>query len=314
MFIGSSGETLSIATALERELQGDLEIEVWDKAFSPGHYTLEDLKAKAASVSFAAFIIGQDDLTESRGELKLSPRDNVIYEAGLFAGHIGIENVFLLVDDQGVKIPTDWLGLSYIKYTTKQDYKAAGIESAAQKIRKALLVWKEKFKNDFRNRIIDNWWQCVINRDDDSILSLMDISRQNDTVKIYGRSWTSTGIPIAKYQSKALALDKDARKIFYYWEGEHPHGEKASRFFGCGEIDFSENSVNGEWEADGWYSESPLSDLDASKRKSAIYKRAKDHHVKIVKSGGDQHRKELIAALLKERDDEIGSRNPNRSQ
>lgn len=308
MFIGSSAETLNVATALERELAGEISIEVWDKSFRPGHYTLSELERKAREVNFAAFIVGQDDLTESRGEVKLSPRDNVIYEAGLFAGHIGVPNVFLLIDDQGIKIPTDWKGLGYITYSSQKDYAAMSIGSAAQKIRKAVADWKKEAENDFKNEIIGSWWQFVINRDEKSVLSRMEIVRLRNSLKIRGRSWTNEGKLVAKYESRALALDEDNRKIFYYWEGEYPHYEKASNFFGCGEIEFSQDDANEQWQAEGWYSESPLSNLDGTTRNSVLYKRATDEQVEIARSEDNQHFKKLIAGLLREREKLIKNR------
>ena len=60
------------------------------------------------------------DRTESRGEPQPSPRDNVVFEAGLFTALLGTERTFYIVDQAGTKIPTDWAGLGYLTYDRTQ--------------------------------------------------------------------------------------------------------------------------------------------------------------------------------------------------
>jgi predicted nucleotide-binding protein len=45
---------------------------------------------------FAAFVVTADDVTASRGRRKASPRDNVVFEIGLFMGAIGRERTFVV--------------------------------------------------------------------------------------------------------------------------------------------------------------------------------------------------------------------------
>ena len=85
--------------------------------FNPGVSTLERLVELTREVDFAAFIFGHDDWTveaaaaaECRGRAA-SPRDNVVFEAGLFGGALGIRRTFIL-HAHGSKLPTDLLGLT----------------------------------------------------------------------------------------------------------------------------------------------------------------------------------------------------------
>lgn len=112
LFIGSASETLAIAEALESELLNVAKTEIWNNAIRPGYYTLDELSRKTSEADFAVFILGQEDRTDSRGKIEPSPRDNVIYEAGLFAGKLGVARVFLLVDARGTRIPSDWQELN----------------------------------------------------------------------------------------------------------------------------------------------------------------------------------------------------------
>jgi predicted nucleotide-binding protein len=44
-----------------------------------------------------------------------SPRDNVVFEAGLFGGALGIRRTFIL-HATGSKLPSDLLGLTSVRY------------------------------------------------------------------------------------------------------------------------------------------------------------------------------------------------------
>lgn len=307
LFIGSASESLDVANALEYELQNVARTEVWDRSFRPGHYTLEELTRKAGEVDFAAFILGQDDTTDSRGAVALSPRDNVVYEAGLFAGHLGVSRVFLLVDARGTKIPTDWKGLGYVTF----DIGAGGepdVRQAAVKIRKELSDWKRNEASAPNQRITGYWWQFVVNRIEGSVLSLMQIAppdRDSDWT-VRGRAWTGEGKQIAVYSSRAVALDEEDLRLFYYWDGKYPFDESIPTFFGVGEIQFADGGNDGPTTAaEGWYSESPLVDLDATVRKSTIYLRATDEEIQVLNG----HDETSIRSVVTRRVDEWKQKN-----
>ncbi|MCT1526048.1 nucleotide-binding protein, partial [Sphingobacterium hotanense] len=52
-----------------------------------------------------------DDITKSRLETSKSPRDNVIFEYGLFTGGIGSSRTFLVMEE-GTKLPSDLNGIT----------------------------------------------------------------------------------------------------------------------------------------------------------------------------------------------------------
>jgi hypothetical protein len=58
------------------------------------------------------FILAPDDMTFSKDETKPAPRENVLFEHGLFMGVLGRERVFLVYDQAvGLKIPSDLAGI-----------------------------------------------------------------------------------------------------------------------------------------------------------------------------------------------------------
>jgi len=87
IFVGSSSESLPVATALQRQLQADASVKVWNQGvFGIAQYTFDELVRATAKFDFAIFVVAADDTIESRGERYLVARDNVLLELGMFAG------------------------------------------------------------------------------------------------------------------------------------------------------------------------------------------------------------------------------------
>jgi predicted nucleotide-binding protein len=96
-FIGSSTEGLDVAREVELQLQGDAITTIWkDGVFGLGSGTLESLMKVLEQFDFAVMILSPDDLIESRSQSYASPRDNVLFELGLFMGKIGRSRVFIV--------------------------------------------------------------------------------------------------------------------------------------------------------------------------------------------------------------------------
>jgi predicted nucleotide-binding protein len=123
VFIGSSSESVAIANEIQCGLsQTSVLAKVWtNSVFSPSVYFLEALEETSRDVDFAVLIMGPDDKVESRGVEHDAPRDNVIFELGLFIGSLGRKRVFL-VAPRGIdiKIPSDLLGITLITYCDLQ--------------------------------------------------------------------------------------------------------------------------------------------------------------------------------------------------
>src|SRR3970282_2831217 len=105
IFLGSSGKQAKLVQALTRGLEDVAHVEPWTTSFNPGTTTLERLLELAHEVDFAAFVFAQDDWTTATspasgvpgsGGGQASPRDNVIFEAGLFGGTLGMRRTLIL--------------------------------------------------------------------------------------------------------------------------------------------------------------------------------------------------------------------------
>src|SRR5947207_6747001 len=112
IFIGSSGKQAKLLQAITRGLKDSADVEPWTTVFNPGVSTLDRLVELSQQVDFAAFVFAQDDWTSSPSDAtaqgQASPRDNVVFEAGLFGGALGMRRTFIL-HAKGAKLPTDLL-------------------------------------------------------------------------------------------------------------------------------------------------------------------------------------------------------------
>lgn len=96
IFIGSSSEGLKIAKGIQAELSQVAEVTVWSQGvFQPTYGYLESLTKALEAADFAVLVLTPDDFTESRGDSAPSPRDNVVFELGLFLGRLGRERTEL---------------------------------------------------------------------------------------------------------------------------------------------------------------------------------------------------------------------------
>ncbi len=122
IFLGSSGKQEKLLQALTRGLEDVAHVEPWTTSFNPGTTTLERLLELTHEVDFAAFVFAQDDWTTNSPPAspppasgQASPRDNVVFEAGLFGGVLGMRRTFIL-HASGSKLPSDLLGLTCVRY------------------------------------------------------------------------------------------------------------------------------------------------------------------------------------------------------
>jgi predicted nucleotide-binding protein len=119
VFIGSSRESLSIAHGLKRGLATvTATVNVWDKdIFKPSNFTIEDLEEELERADIAVLVFGADDKVFSRWRLSTAPRDNVVFEAGLFMGALRRKRTLIIKSRRTpVKVPSDLFGLNPIVY------------------------------------------------------------------------------------------------------------------------------------------------------------------------------------------------------
>jgi hypothetical protein len=248
-------------------------------------------------VDFAAFVFARDDWTthsppasDPAGSGQASPRDNVVFEAGLFGGALGMRRTFIL-HASGSKLPSDLLGLTCVRYG--EAAAAAEVRVVNQKLRKAI-------ENEGRlARIEGLWWQFSLTERssrEPSAVSLLRISRNRDgALEVGGRSWQEDGRLSARYWSEATKERKDPAGIFYYWKGERPLHSNAPQLDGTGEIQLESPD-----RAAGYFITRSDTHPKVNARTSGVYLRADPKDLSIMDGRDDRQRVELIAERLKD--------------
>ena len=296
IFLGSSATQTKLLQSLTRGLEDIAHVEPWTASFNPGTSTLERLLELTRQVDFAAFVFARDDWTiksaaaadQATAAGQAAPRDNVVFEAGLFGGVLGMRRTFIL-HANGAKLPTDLLGLTCIRYG--EELSAAEMRGINQKLRKAI-------ETEGQIAGIEGmWWQFSLTErsaEEPSAVSLLRITRdRNGMLELSGHSWQADGTLSARYRSEAVKEKNDPQGLFYYWKGERPRNANAPELEGTGEISVeSADRAAGSWTLFG---KGP----NVVIKTSGVYLRAEPQDVTILDGRDDKKRAELLAERLR---------------
>lgn len=144
VFIISSAEAREVARTVQNAFERDpFTTVVWtDDVFKVAHYTLQSLEDQVDTCDFAIAITHADDVTESRGTRWPAPRDNVIFELGLFMGRLGKSRAILMEPrEEGIKLPSDFAGITTVPYRYVPGPDAAALMApACNKLRQHILA------------------------------------------------------------------------------------------------------------------------------------------------------------------------------
>ena len=141
IFIGSSTENLATARTIQDQLYDDSEPSVWKCGiFKLSEYPLNSLIDKLQNSDFGVFVFSPDDIAIIRNQERQIVRDNIIFELGLFIGHLGKERSFIVspisVDDS--HLPTDLLGITHANYDPQRENIEDALGPACNTIRKEI--------------------------------------------------------------------------------------------------------------------------------------------------------------------------------
>src|SRR6266487_2805529 len=297
IFLGSPVKREKLLQALTRGLEDVAQVEPWTTSFNPGTTTLERLLELAHEVDFAAFVFARDDWTTTSPPApaaaesgQASPRDNVVFEAGLFGGILGMRRTFIL-HASGAKLPSDLLGLTCVRY--EEATTAFEVKVVSQKLRKAI-------ENEGRlARIEGLWWQFSLTERgplEPSAVSLLRISRDRaGALELAGRSWQEDGSLSARYWSEAAKEKKEPSGVFYYWKGERPRDPNAPQLDGTGEI-----RLESADRAAGYFTTHADARPKVNARTAGVYWRADPRDVSILDGSDERQRAELMAARIRD--------------
>ena len=132
MFLGSSREGIPLAKEIESSFKHEnVIVRPWYTrgVFGPSRAPVDDLIKAVDESDYAAFVFGPDDKIAYRDDEEAAvPRDNVIYEMGLFTGRLGKERVFMIMEHAAdLKISTDLSGVNPVTYKCKKGCTIADV-------------------------------------------------------------------------------------------------------------------------------------------------------------------------------------------
>jgi hypothetical protein len=261
IFIASSSEGLEVVKAVRGllldELQDKAEVAPWTREFDLSATYIESLEKASDQADFAILVLTPDDLNTSREIEKFAPRDNVIFELGLFIGSIGRERCFLVYEQRpDLKLPTDLLGVNAatFKPPAARDLKAAlerqvfriseQIEKlgARHKVSAQALEARAAIRS-FSERVIGAWWERVTTNGQKS-LSFVQIEFDDvfDSVQLRGRYFDAQGSLTARWNSVVVRIQTTEKKILYAWQGWYP-ATPNDRFHGFAEKEFDGSAL-----------------------------------------------------------------------
>lgn len=147
IFIGSSSEELKLANAAKAILENDFEVTVWNDTiwdtavFRINQNFLSDLLKASLKFDFGLLVGTSDDKVSYRGTDVLQPRDNILFELGLFIGRLGISKCAFVIE-KDLKILSDLQGITLTRF--EKNNTPEFIDA----INQVKLVFNKSFENE----------------------------------------------------------------------------------------------------------------------------------------------------------------------
>jgi len=122
VFLGYSSQAAEVAERIRKFLINTLKLRIfdWKPDSSPGDAIWEWIERAERLTDCGIFLFMADDKLTAGKTVELAPRDNVIYEAGYFAGAKGRKNSLIILEE-GARIPTDLGGILYLSLRSRED-------------------------------------------------------------------------------------------------------------------------------------------------------------------------------------------------
>ena len=121
VFLGYSSQATDTANKLYKFMTETLGLRVFDwHQFQAGDTIWDSIERAERSTHCGVFLFMEDDKLSTKNGDTFVPRDNVVYEAGYFAGAKGRKSA-LIVREDGARVPNDLGGLLYLPLKDRRD-------------------------------------------------------------------------------------------------------------------------------------------------------------------------------------------------
>lgn len=144
VFIGSSQEGRDVAACIQQEIIDEVDATGWwQNVFGLSAATLESLEQEAGRFDFAVLVVTPDDPGQKRGRPCLLPRDNVMFELGLFMGALGRSRTFVVRERvESLEMPSDFAGVTVANFCRRKDNLRAALGPACTDLKTAMRkIW-----------------------------------------------------------------------------------------------------------------------------------------------------------------------------
>jgi len=119
VFLGYSSQASDVANTIRVFLAEKVGVTVFDwHDFRPGDTIWDSIERAESLTNCGIFLFMADDRLGSGSKQQFAPRDNVVYEAGYFAGAKGRQRS-LIIREKGAKVPTDLGGILYLELANR---------------------------------------------------------------------------------------------------------------------------------------------------------------------------------------------------
>jgi len=310
IFIASSSENLDVAHTLSDKLGRSrrktfrIVPASWDQGtFKLSETYIESLEKEMDKADFAILVLTPNDVTRIRDEEVETPRDNVLFELGLFMGRLHRERCFMLYEhDDKPKLPTDLLGVGAATY---QKSDLVGLEKALAPACKEILnrvseILEEKKLSQFVSQIEGGWWERIETKAGIELSSFKIFPNDKyKSLSMQGDHFDGKGVLIGSWKSVVVAIQEGQRKLFYQWEGEHPPNKDgdALRVQGFGTLEFDHAKGRPEKGKGGFMDVDPNA-ISTAQWKTVHIKRATKSHIRTMTKGRLADKKVLVSQVL----------------
>ena len=150
MFIGSSTEGLRLASTIAdrfRTVHPAIKQRCWwhEDVFRQGETFIESLERESRNATCALFVVTPDDEVKVRDRQRHLPRDNVIFEYGLFVALCGRARV-AVVQVNDAKLPSDLKGMNVVPIQISDDHDVFG-DTVLERLRS----WTRRLRSEPRD-------------------------------------------------------------------------------------------------------------------------------------------------------------------
>ena len=310
IFIGSSSEGRPVAEAIQLLLNEDADVTVWNQGvfeLSKGYF--ESLCEALEKFDFAVLVLTPDDVTRSRKQQESAPRDNVVFELGLFTGKLGRERCYFVFEEGStLKLPSDLLGVSAATYRIHESGNLqAALGATCTRIRQRIremgpltrpnpeTLTAQEHLNIFCENATGYWWS--FKHAEMTSLGFVTITPEAaaTTLKVSGNNYDTTGALESHWESMASCINLSAKRLYYYWTGWHS-ARPMDPYEGIGELSFQESGGRFET-ALGIFSDTNLTDMRSYTKKSSTDKRCSEQDAREMLTGDTDR----IAAVIGKR-------------